>query len=214
MFRQGSKLPPESKLKEQYAVSSMTVRRSINILIDKGLVHTIQGKGTYVKPFKLNEVVFGLNTFQNLFTEDVAVKIIQARILPANGEIANKLNLSEGSKTIYIQRILSKKSKPILYHQEYLVYDPSRPIVEAEMEVTSLQGLFNGEDNSDFKGGHLTIEAVILNDDESQKLREEIGSPAFRLSHLFFDYTETPLSWGWFLCSSRQLQFKATIGVF
>lgn len=212
-FRQGSKLPPESELKKIYAVSSMTVRRSINILIDKGMVHTIQGKGTYVKPFRLGEVMFGLNTFGNLFTEDVIVKIIQARIISANGEIAKKLNLSEGTKTIHIQRMISRKSEPVLYHQEYLVYDPSRPIVEAEMEVTSLKGLFSGEDKSDLKGGHLTIEAVALNEDDALKLKEECGSPAFRLSHIFLDYNETPVSWGWFLCSSRHLQFETTIGV-
>ena len=45
-----SRVPSETELCETYGVSRRTVRAAYAILLDRGLVVTSQGKGTYVKP--------------------------------------------------------------------------------------------------------------------------------------------------------------------
>ena len=49
-YRASSRLPSESVLRKAYNVSPMTIRRSINLLLDQGVVDTIQGSGTFVRP--------------------------------------------------------------------------------------------------------------------------------------------------------------------
>ena len=49
IYRPGDRLPSESKLCKEHGVSPMTVRRSINTLLDQGIVSTTRGSGTYVK---------------------------------------------------------------------------------------------------------------------------------------------------------------------
>jgi GntR family transcriptional regulator len=45
-------LPSESTLQEEHGVSRGTVRRALDILRDEGLIITITGRGTFVKPKK------------------------------------------------------------------------------------------------------------------------------------------------------------------
>jgi len=44
----GSQLPTIEQIAKQYGVAKVTVRQAIGLLTDKGLVQSIQGKGTYV----------------------------------------------------------------------------------------------------------------------------------------------------------------------
>lgn len=47
-FVQGDKLPTEKELMDQFNVSRQSVRRAIQQLENKGILHTIQGSGTYI----------------------------------------------------------------------------------------------------------------------------------------------------------------------
>ncbi len=42
-------LPSESYLQQQYGISRGTVRRTIGVLADEGLVFTIRARGTFVR---------------------------------------------------------------------------------------------------------------------------------------------------------------------
>jgi GntR family transcriptional regulator len=44
----GSRLPTIEQIAKQYGVAKVTVRQALGLLADKGLVQSIQGKGTYV----------------------------------------------------------------------------------------------------------------------------------------------------------------------
>jgi GntR family transcriptional regulator len=46
----GDPLPSETTLQQEYEVSRGTVRRAVEMLRDHGLVVTVQGRGTFVKP--------------------------------------------------------------------------------------------------------------------------------------------------------------------
>jgi DNA-binding GntR family transcriptional regulator len=82
IYLPGDRLPSESELCKRYQVSPMTVRRSINVLLDQGVVSTIQGSGTYVKPPDLGGVTFSMEEFHNIFKdkERTKVKILEVLI--------------------------------------------------------------------------------------------------------------------------------------
>lgn len=46
----GSKLPSEATLQQEHGLARDTVRAAIGILRDEGLVVTLPGRGTFVKP--------------------------------------------------------------------------------------------------------------------------------------------------------------------
>ena len=214
-FRPGDRLPSEAQLCERYGVSPMTVRRVVNILADRGVVTAEQGRGTFVKPLELGTATFDLDRLQQLFRNDgqSRVKLSEVRIASATERTARKLDIEVGARIVYIRRLILQGEEPVLLHRQHVVYDPARPIIEAEMEVTALRGLFSGGGGSHLKRGDLTIDATVLTAGEAALLQSEVGAPAFRLEHIFYDYDNRPVSWGWFIGTSDRLRFTATIGV-
>jgi DNA-binding GntR family transcriptional regulator len=213
-FRPGDQLPSEAMLCRSYQVSPMTVRRTINLLAEEGVVSTAQGRGTFVKALELGRAAFHLQELQDLFNDTaMSVKLLDVRIVSADERTARKLNLAVGAKTIYIRRLLAVNGDPAFYHREYLVYDPTRPIVEAEMEVTALRGLFDGTGSALLKRGELSIEACLLNEAEANLLQTPPPVAAFYLEHLFYDFDDKPVSWGWFICRSDYLRFTTRVGL-
>ncbi|HOQ99377.1 MAG TPA: GntR family transcriptional regulator [Anaerolineae bacterium] len=214
VFRPGGRLPSEAQLCERYGVSPMTVRRVINILADQGVVIAEQGRGTFVKPLDLGTATFDLNNLQRLFREgQTTVQLLEARITSATERTAGKLAIGVGDRTVFIRRLIFESEEPILLHRQHVIYDPRRPLIEAEMEVTALRGLLSGGGGSDLKWGNLTVDATTLTEEEAALLHAAAGAPAFRLEHIFYDFDDQPASWGWFICSSDRLRFTATIGV-
>lgn len=214
VFRPGDRLPSEAQLCERYGVSPMTVRRVINILADKGVVIAEQGRGTFVKPLELGTATFDLNRLQQLFRKGRStVKLLEARITLATERTADKLAIQAGDRSVFIRRLIFQDEKPMLLHREHVIYDPTRPLIEAEMEVTALRGLFDEGGGSDLKWGDLTVEATVLTKEEAILLHSEVGAPAFRLEHIFYDFDNRPVSWGWFICAGDLLRFTATIGI-
>ena len=214
IFRPGDQLPSEAMLCESYQVSPMTVRRTINLLAEEGVVSTAQGRGTFVRALELGRAIFGLQELEGLFNNPaLAVKLLDARIMTADERTARKLNLAVGRKAIYIRRLLIVDDTPAFYHREYLIYDPTQPIVEAEMEVTALRGLFDGTGSTMLKRGELNIEACLLNEEEAGLLQTCLPAAALYLEHLFYDFDDRPVSWGWFICRSNYLHFTTRVGI-
>jgi len=215
ILRPGDQLPSEAQLCERYGVSPMTVRRAINMLVDQGVIVAEQGRGTFVKPIAMGEASFHLKELQDIFndTEHTTVNVLEARIVSADERVARKLEIAIGRRTVYIRRLLRTDGLPSLYHREYLVYDPTRPIVEAELEVTALQRLFSGTGETILKRGEISMEATLLDEEEARLLHVQQPMAAFCFEHLFYDFEDCPISWGWFIGRADLLRFTTQVGL-
>ena len=213
-YRSGDRLPSESQLRKTYKVSPMTVRRTIALLADRGVVWTSQGLGTFVNSLKMHNVTFGLDDIYKILNADGAtqVKILKASIVKANERVAALLHTRAGTNTIHICRLLIKDGTPLIYHREYFAYDPCRPIVETELQVASLHDLFSGNNESDLKRGDFSMSAAVLTGEDAKALDCLPGDPAFHLEHRFFDYGENPISSGVFVCRGDKFRFQTSIG--
>ena len=192
----------------------MTVRRAVNILLDRGLVSTTQGKGTFVRAVDLGEAVFRLQEVTDLWTDDASVDVmlLGARIIPAEEQVASMLQLSPNDPIVFLRRLINRQGTPLIYQLEHLVYDEHRPLVEAELQLTSLEGLLHSAQAEGLPGGRLTIRAVSLDAEAAGRLQVAEGSPALCLESLFQDFDGRPLSWGRFLCRADQFQLTTHIG--
>lgn len=213
-YRIGDQLPTEAELRQEFGVSPMTVRRAINILLDRQLVTTTQGKGTFVRSLELGEAAFRLEPITAVLDdESVEVSLLEARILPADTKVAGTLRLAEGARTICMRRLVTRHGVPLMYQVEQFIYDESRPVVEAQLEVTLLKDLLRSSPGDSMPSGELAIEAVSLDQEEAAILDAPEGSPAFCLDHTFCNFDGRPLSWGRLLCRADQFRLQTRIGV-
>jgi GntR family transcriptional regulator len=209
----GDRVPSETQICEQYEVSPMTARRALMTLLDDGLVTAERGRGTFVKPLVLGAATFGLEAFEDLFSDEATlVRFLLVKTVPATPRISRRLAVPTGSKVISIRRLLLRDVEPVAFHREFLIFDPLMPIVEAEMGITNLQGLFDGTGETMLKRGDLRIQTTVLIEEEADLLDTPVGSAAFRIEHTFYDFGERPVSWGWFIVPGKHLQFNATVG--
>jgi GntR family transcriptional regulator len=214
-YRPGEKLPSESMLVEMSRVSPMTVRRAINLLASQGIVTTTRGSGTFVKEVEMGSASFYLQDLKELFGDDTTtrVKLLEARFRRANERVARKLQIREGERVIFIRRLLQVRHEPAFYHRGYLINDPRRPVIEAELEVTDLKGLFQGSGSSLIKHGDLYLESTLLDDEETQLLKLNQPAVGMLLEHIFYDFHDDPISWGWFACAGTRLRLHTRIGM-
>ena len=162
-YRPGDQLPTEAELRSEFGVSPMTVRRAINILLDRYLVTTTQGKGTFVRGLELSEAVFRLQPITEVLDDaSVDVSLLEASVVPADEKVAGLLECAVGDHTIFMRRLIGRDGVPLMYQLEQLVYDEHRPLVEAQLQITSLDGLLRSTPGEGMPRGDLAIEAVCL----------------------------------------------------
>ncbi|MFA4965875.1 MAG: GntR family transcriptional regulator [Thermoleophilia bacterium] len=213
-YQAGDQLPTETELCATYDVSPMTVRRAIGMLLDQGAVTTTRGRGTFVQPLRLAAASFDLSEFHDLLSDErVTAKLLEARVVPASGRASAHLAVAPGTRIVSLRRLLLRDERPLVYHIESLVYDPTRPIVEAELNITALRDLLEGGAGSGPQYGELVIYASVLYPQEATRLASAPGEAAWVLEHIFFDYDDSPMSWGRFVCRGDLLQFRARVGV-
>lgn len=214
VYRPGDRLPSESQLRARFGVSGMTVRRAINILVDRGAVTASQGKGVFVRGLDMREAAFYLRERHEdvLLSSDAEVRLQQAAIQKATERVARKLGVQPGTRVIYLRRLVLKPDGPVMLHREYIVYDPRQGTVEAELQITSLEGLLQGSTGDGLRRGDLTLEATVLNAEEAGLLQAPEGSPALCLEHIFYDFQDKPVAWGWFLGRADRFRLVAHIG--
>ncbi len=214
LYRAGDQLPSESQLCARFDVSGMTVRRAINILVDRGIVSASQGKGTFVRGLDVREAAFRLRERHDdsVLGPGTQVQLLQASILPADVRVARKLDVEPGSRVIYLRRLVIHSDCPVMYHREYMIYDPHKPTVEAELQITSLEGLFEGRNGLGLRRGDLNLEAAALNEEEAGALQMPVGSTALYLEHVFYDFENRPVAWGWFICRADRFRLISRIG--
>ncbi|MCX6927008.1 MAG: UTRA domain-containing protein, partial [Verrucomicrobia bacterium] len=168
----------------------------------------------FVKPLDIGTAVFRLQELKDYWTQGshTNVRILEARIVFADERIASKLAIPPGERAIYMRGLVLQEDVPIMYHREYLVYDPTLPLVEAQLQITSLEGLLQGQSSGGFRRGHLTIEAVNLKEEEAGVLKVPTGSAAFYLEHVFYDFHNHPVSWGGLMCRADHFKLTTYIG--
>jgi GntR family transcriptional regulator len=215
IYRPGERLPSEAMLVEAHQVSPMTVRRAVNLLAAQEVVATAQGRGTFVKEVELGAAAFYLHDLKELFADDAGttIRLIEARFVIANERIARKLGTTPGDRAIYIRRLLLAGGEPAFYHRGYLINDPTRPVIEAELEVADLKGIFQGSGSSLIKYGDLYLEAALLDEEEARLLNLPAHAVGMLLEHIFYDFNNQPVSWGWFVCSSTRLRLHTRVGI-
>jgi GntR family transcriptional regulator len=213
-YRPGDRLPSEAELCAAFAVSPMTVRRAVGALVAEDVVFTEHGRGTFVKPPQLAAASFDLGDLMRyLASPDIEARILEARMVTAGPRVASKLEIREDDRVISIKRHLVHGDEAVFYHSEYVVFDPARPLVEAELATTALQDLFSGTSGSELKYGRLTLHASSLTESEARQLADTPGTPAWVLEHLFYDFDDRPESWGRFVGRADRLSFTTTVGI-
>lgn len=117
----GDKVDSESVLKKKYNVSTITVRKAFNDLINEGYLIGVQGVGTFVtkKPMirGLTSISFSDELLQQGYEIDMHVDKIEEIF---NERIADTLEIPHEQSIVCVRRVRLANNEPIAYQSSYL----------------------------------------------------------------------------------------------
>ena len=61
--------------------------------------------------------------------------------------------------------------------------------------------------------GHEVHVITNLDEEEAALLAVAPGVAAFHLEHVFYDFDNNPVNWGWFIWRGDRLRFTTTVGI-
>ncbi len=112
-FKPQRRLPSCDELCETYDVSRITVREAMDVLYDRGLVIKRRGSGTYVKDVDpedsapLDQLVQGYSESARELGASVDTQILTFEVCGAEGVVAERLRVPEGTPVYHIERVRS-----------------------------------------------------------------------------------------------------------
>lgn len=119
----GMQLPSEHELMARFKVSRMTVVQALKALAGDGMIHRIQGKGTFVAPGKFQQQLARMSGF----TEELLRKgyVPRTRLLsfgdiPAPPRVATQLNLAPDEAVWRVVRLRLIGEGPVAHQVAYL----------------------------------------------------------------------------------------------
>ncbi|WHI55019.1 MULTISPECIES: GntR family transcriptional regulator [Mammaliicoccus] len=122
----GDVIPTEKALSEKYQVSRVTIRKAISRLIEKEILYSIKGSGTYVAFPKFEHNLFKLQGFteeMQPYHDSIKNKVIEFRLIKPNDEIQEILNLNKEEKVYNIKRIRKLNGEVLIIENAYIPFE-------------------------------------------------------------------------------------------
>lgn len=118
-LKPGDKVDSESVLKNKYNVSTITVRKAFNDLINNGYLYGIQGLGTFVAKKQMVRGLTSLNLYEELLQQgyDVTTKIISIEEVK-DKRLYEMLGIKD-EKCLCFKRVRIANGMPFAFHTSY-----------------------------------------------------------------------------------------------
>jgi len=211
-LRPGDRLAPETELCEKFNLSRMTVRRAIAMLVEKGLVRRERGRGTFVVGQQVDGGIFLIPDFHEEMKNlglSASCRLMKARVVPAGEKASVKLGIGKGEHVLYLERVLEGEGEPLTFDRKYVLYDPSQPILEAELGHGTTAELFSGCPDLLPVRAELSLSATVLSTGEAEILEGEAGGPAFCMEQLVWAANDRKVAWGWMIYRGDRFTFRS-----
>lgn len=122
----GDVIPTEKTLSEKYKVSRVTVRKAISKLIDKEILYSVKGSGTYVAFPKFEHNLFKLQGFteeMQPFHDSIKNEVSEFSLIKPNAQIQEILNISNDEKVYNIKRIRKLNGEALIIENAYIPFE-------------------------------------------------------------------------------------------
>ncbi len=188
-LKPGDQIPSETEIGEHYGVSRITVRQAVTSLVDEGLLHKRQGRGTFVLAPRLAENLVGAGHFlQSGF--DAApggqIAVVSADSVPAPDWLAAKLGLDPGAEVFKIRKVLAPAGEdraayrttfvPAALAPRLLAMDLDRPMHAVLEDGFGLEAV----------GADEIIEFIVADAFRAEMLGVEAGHPLILVERIAY----------------------------
>jgi GntR family transcriptional regulator len=211
-LKPGDPLPSERELAERYGIARMTVRGEITRLAAAGLVHRVQGRGTFVAEARVAQAA-ALTSF----TEDMRARGLTAGstlrrqdIVAADDIVARHLAIEPGSGVVRIGRVRTADGEPLGIEEAFLPLPRFAGLESADLAGGSLFEVLEERFGVVPAFADQRVVAVAIAGEDAELLGVEAGYPGLRFQTLLLDDGELPLAdaWSLFRCDRYEIRLR------
>ena len=205
---QGSLLENEIHLAERMGVSRPTMRRAMELLVDKGLIVRRRGIGTRVVQPQVRRPLELTSLYDDLAAtgQQPRTRVLSFATVDAEGEVAERLRLREGEDVVRIERLRTAKDVPIAKMTNYL----PASIVHFEAEALDESGLYDmlGRSGVHLHSATQTVGARPATASEAKLLGEGRGAALLTMQRETLDEHGTTVEYATHLYAASRYSFE------
>lgn len=183
-YPEGSQIPTEIELCEEFNVSRTTVRTALTQLTLEGNLVRKQGKGTYVAGPKIKQTLsHTLKRYRDQVSNQgkkAEISLIDLKVIPANELLQTMLKVEKNDPIQHIERIRSAGNEPTQYEIAYIPWEIA-PGITKENAESSLYICLKEEFNVPVAKTIENIEIILSDERISKHLQCAEGTPCFYL---------------------------------
>jgi GntR family transcriptional regulator len=174
----GQQLPTERELSETFGVSRVTVRRAIASLTERGLVHAIQGRGTFVTSEPLAEPPNALLSFHDLVGSNVAAssRVVEATVRAATISEAEDFQIAPGAELLALERLRTLDDLPVALDFTLVPVSLDQALPRLDWEVASLYSALGAAGHRPVVADY-AVEAQPADERSAGLLGTTVGAP-------------------------------------
>lgn len=193
-----SRMPSEAELGVIFGVSRITVRQALGDLQKEGLIFRIHGKGTFVAKPKAFQNVTRLQGFAEAMGAmgyEIVNDLRRFRFVPAEEEVARKLNITIGDTVAEIHRVRFLNRQPLSLEITWLPERIGQQLENADLVTRDIFLILENDCGVSLGHADLSIESILADDELVTALRIEEGAPVLRIERLTHDAEGRPLDY-------------------
>ncbi len=206
----GSRLPSEDELIERFGVSRTTVRKTIQVLADRGLVEIRRGKGTFVTEPKITQELTELTGFvedmQALGRRPTA-RVLGTGIVAASETVARQLRLVAGTPVVRIERVRLADGVPLSFDETYLPRDIGDKVIAHDLATHPIFALLEQHHDVRLVEAEYRLEAALAEPAIARALGIDAGSPIFRIERTSYGPGRRPVDYEMLHYRGDQIRF-------
>jgi len=180
-WRVGEQFPVEEDLCVHFSLSRTTVRKSLDALVNLGLLRREQGRGTFVAEPKMVEGLVNrpIGFFDDMTERGfkVVTQVLELRKIPPPPVVARELQLGPDDPVIEMRRVRFIMDLPVVVVNSYVPYELCPSLLQADLTHTGLYQFLREQSGYRTYRGKSFVEAVGADEIEAQLLWVEVGTP-------------------------------------
>lgn len=194
----GAQLPSEDSLIERFGVSRTTIRKTIENLVDAGLLEIRRGKGTFVAQPKITQELTQLTGFvedMEAAGRNPSARLLGKRLVAASETVARELALRTGTLVVRIERVRLADGVPVSFDETYLPRAIGEKVVESDLQREPIFSLLERKLTIPLVEAEYRLEAVSADAAVARALGIDTGSPIFLIERTTYSAGHRPVDY-------------------
>lgn len=213
-WQPGMKIPSENEMAREFDLSVGTVKKSLGVLVNEGVLFRRQGQGTFIASpdFSRSFIRFFRYAMTGGKPSEVpGSKILKFEVVSADAKVADVLKLGQEERVYQIKRVRTIQNAPFALEDLYLPYDKFNGIDEITLENQLLYPIYSKKFSVPIIWADEYLQPETVGKDTAAILEVDGRTPVICIERIAYSYGDLPVEFRRSICVGNNFQYHIVI---